>query len=92
MLKYKVPFFLWANYDIEEQRDIETSINYLSTILLKTCGFELPAYNRFLSAVEEPISILSADAYYSESRAGFMPFSEATEEKRDIESISSFGI
>ena len=28
---YKTPFLIWANYDIEEQENVNISMNYLST-------------------------------------------------------------
>ena len=84
MLKYKVPFFIWANYDIEEKRDVETSINYLSTHLLDVCGFELPSYNRFLYDIEQHIPVLTANGYYSMSNNRFLPVSEATGDEKEI--------
>ncbi|WP_105203772.1 LTA synthase family protein [Neobittarella massiliensis] len=45
---YEVPFVIWANYDIEEQEIARISTNYLSSLLLKTAGLKLPAYNKFL--------------------------------------------
>lgn len=84
MLKYKVPFFIWANYDIEEQTDVETSINYLSSHLLDVCGFELPAYNKFINDMEKYIPILTANGYYSTSNKRFLPISEATGEEKEV--------
>lgn len=37
-LKYTVPFFIWANYDIEEEYVECTSLNYLSNYLYKVAG------------------------------------------------------
>ena len=84
MLKYKVPFFIWANYEIEERRDVETSINYLSSYLLEVCGLELPAYNQFLRDAEARIPILTSLGYYSESSGGFLPLSEASGEEKEM--------
>ena len=84
MLKYKVPFFIWANYDIEEQSGVETSVNYLSTWLLEVCGFELPAYNQFLRDAEQVVPILTEPGYYSESSRRFLPVAEAVGEEKEI--------
>ena len=84
MLKYKVPFFIWANYDIEEQTDVETSINYLTSHSLDVCGFELPAYNKFINDMEKYIPILTANGYYSTSNKRFLPISEATGEEKEV--------
>lgn len=84
MLKYKVPFFIWANYEIEARQGVETSINYLSSHLLDVCGLELPAYNQFLQDAEARIPILTSLGYYSESSGGFLPVSEASEEEKEM--------
>ena len=84
MQKYKVPFFIWANYDIEEKNGIETSINYLSTMVLSVCGFKLPAYNQFLSDMQKTIPILTANGYYSQNNGRFIHISESTEVEKDL--------
>jgi phosphoglycerol transferase MdoB-like AlkP superfamily enzyme len=84
MQKYKVPFFIWANYDIEEKNDIETSINYLSTMVLSVCGFKLPAYNQFLSDMQKTIPILTANGYYSQNNGRFIHISESTGVEKDL--------
>lgn len=43
MLQYTVPFFIWANFDIEEDFISCTSINYLPRYVLECAGLELPA-------------------------------------------------
>ena len=40
---YKVPFLIWANYDIEEQTIERTSNNYLGTYLAEVAGLEKTA-------------------------------------------------
>lgn len=63
MLMYKVPFFIWANYDIEEKENVCTSINYLSAILYDTCGMEIPAYHRFLLEVSKSIPEINSRGF-----------------------------
>ena len=84
MLKYKVPFFIWANYDIDEQKGIETSINYLSSHLLNACGLALPSYNQFLRDAEQRIPVLTANGYFSLNAGHFLPVSVATGEEKEI--------
>lgn len=45
---YKVPFFIWANYDIMEEENVDTSINYLSAKMLDAAGVEMNGYQQFL--------------------------------------------
>ena len=67
MLKYKVPFLIWANYDIPEQTIENTSINYLSAIMCQAAGLELTDFQRFLLHMYEKLPSVSANGYYDEN-------------------------
>ena len=58
-LRYKVPFFIWANYDIEEQTGIETSMNYLSNFVLQTSGFEGTALHQYLKNLYQDFPVIT---------------------------------
>lgn len=77
MLQYKVPFAIWANYDIEEQEVECTSLNYLGRYLLETAGLELPPYYQFLAQLEEKIPAMNQSGYYSLSQGGFITYDAA---------------
>ena len=64
---FTVPFFIWANYDIEEQEVERTSFNYLHTKVLQAAGLPLPAYNQFLADMEQVIPAINSRGYYSAS-------------------------
>lgn len=80
-LMYEIPYFIWANYDIEERRPELTSINYLSNLLLETAGLPLSPYNRFLKDVQETIPAINAFGYYSRSEGRFQTLEEARGEE-----------
>ena len=73
LLKYTVPFFIWANYDIPEQTVPCTSLNYLGRYLLEAAGIDLPPYYQFLKEAEAVIPAVSAMGYYSKSAQAFLP-------------------
>ena len=60
MLKYKVPYVIWSNFDIQEQKKKESSLNYLSIDVLENCGLPLPAQLISLKEVREEYPIISA--------------------------------
>ncbi len=64
MEKYKVPFIIWANYDIEEKSGINTSLNYLSAIMKDSVGMEKTGYDNFLLDVSEQYPVLTVNGYY----------------------------
>ena len=83
MKKYTVPFFIWANYDIEEYTLDTSSLNYLAGHLLDAAGIELPPYYQFLRDIEETIPAINAFGYYSKSCGSFIPFEEAEGEEAE---------
>lgn len=78
-LRYKVPFFIWANYDIEEQYYENLSANYLSTLMLKTAGLELPIYNQYLDSLQQKLPIINGLGYVN-ADGEYHYFSDETDE------------
>lgn len=58
--RYKVPYFIWANYDIEEETEAETSANYLASKVLEAAGIPMDGYHLYLSELSEQYPIVSA--------------------------------
>ncbi|MBR3888613.1 MAG: LTA synthase family protein [Clostridia bacterium] len=61
--KYIVPFLIYANYDIPEQTDVETSVNYLQSILLEAAGIPLDEYASYMKEMRESIPVITANYY-----------------------------
>lgn len=80
---YQVPFFVWANYDIEERYVECTSLNYLSTYVYEAAGIPFPAYNQFLIELEEVVPAINANGYYSATQGGFLTFDQAEGEEAE---------
>ena len=59
-LRYKVPFIIWANYDIEAASNVETSANYLGGHVLRAAGLPLYDYRNYLSQLEGQYPVLTA--------------------------------
>lgn len=82
--QYQMPFFIWANYDIEE-REIEcTSFNYLSRYLFETLDMELTEYHTFLKDMEEVIPSMNAMGYYSKEKGDYIEFDKATGKEKEM--------
>ena len=84
-LQQTVPFFVWANYDIEEKEVPLTSLNYLSNYVYEAAGMEMPPYNQFLLDTEKIIPAVNAKGYYSISCGDFLSFDEVSEKASDEE-------
>lgn len=72
MQQYQVPFFIWTNYDIEEQDGLVISPNYLGVLTAQMAGMPLTGFMNFLSQLYEempaitPVGIITADGEYLE--------------------------
>lgn len=62
-LKAKVPFLIWANYDIGYTELGEMSINYLGPLLLETAGLPLSGYFQFLTDLQQKFPVVSGIGY-----------------------------
>ena len=74
---FSVPFFIWTNFDSEEEEVPITSFNYLASRALQKAGVPLPPYNRFLLDLEEQIPAMNARAFYSKSEGKFLHYDKA---------------
>ncbi|MCB5712139.1 LTA synthase family protein [Lactonifactor longoviformis] len=59
MINYQVPFFIWANYEIEEKEYSHISANYLSNLLYETAGLNLNDYQVFLKTLYEDWPVIT---------------------------------
>lgn len=66
MEKYKVPFIIWANYDIEEKSEVNTSLNYLSAIMKDSARMQKTGFDNFRLEVSKKFPILTVNGYYDD--------------------------
>ncbi len=88
--RHITPFYIWANYDIEEKEIDKLSVNYLSTYVLKTAGVKLPKYNKYLYNLSKKLPVIdtvgyidSEDKYYKWSSDS--PYSKLLKEYEQIQ-------
>jgi phosphoglycerol transferase MdoB-like AlkP superfamily enzyme len=59
---HSTPYFVWANYDIEEKEE-DIGLNYLSNTLLEVCGAPKTEYYLFLDDMKKEVPFISAFGY-----------------------------
>lgn len=89
-LQYTVPFFIWANYDIEEEYVERTSLNYLSVMTMKAAGLPLSPYQQFLSDLQEEIPAINQLGYYSIADQCYKEFKDA--EGDEAEALEEYAV
>lgn len=80
---YKVPFFIWTNYESKSADIPLTSLNYLSNYVYKVAGIELPAYNKFLKDVQEQIPAMNSWGFYSTAHHKFLNYNYADGKEKE---------
>jgi phosphoglycerol transferase MdoB-like AlkP superfamily enzyme len=60
LLHYQVPYVIWANFDIKEKTQADTSLNYLALDVLKSCGLPFNAYQNCLEEIRTQYPIVTA--------------------------------
>lgn len=60
MREYQVPFFIWANYDLEGEEIEAVSLNYLSGLLLRAAGLEGTDYTNYLEDLRQTLPVITA--------------------------------
>lgn len=78
---FKVPFFIWTNYDSETETVDCTSLDFLSSMTLQKAGLPLPPYSQFLLDLEKEIPAVNSRGYYSKTQDGFQNFANAAGEE-----------
>jgi phosphoglycerol transferase MdoB-like AlkP superfamily enzyme len=61
--RHITPFYIWANYDIQEQYIDKLSSNYLSSLLLQTAGVKLTEYNKYLLNLSKVLPVINTVGY-----------------------------
>ena len=85
--RYIVPFFIWANYEIEAENNVFTSANYLSELLFEKAGMKLLPYQDFLKGLREEIPAIDGNAWRDKDETG-KPWIKNSRSCRNIGSYS----
>ena len=94
-LRHVTPFFIWANYDIEEKQIDKLSANYLSSLVLETAGVKLTEYNKYLLKLSETLPVIDTVGYIDNENnyykwSDVSPYSHLLEEYENIQYNSIF--
>lgn len=57
---YQVPFFIWSNYSMEEERIDAMSINYLSTLLCEKLGLPMTGMQKYLQELRLQLPVINS--------------------------------
>lgn len=82
--RQKTPFFIWANYDIQEQTNVEISLNYLNILMFETAGLQLDEYQTFRKNLwQGQIPMMNAVGYRNDD-GDLVEYDDAPEEIQNL--------
>ncbi len=85
--RYITPYVLWANYDVDFDLPEDLSLNYLAAELMKACGLELTAAQKYLLELEESYPVISSQCYW-DAEGNIHAISDYTQEDKLLEYAS----
>ncbi len=58
--RYKVPYFIWCNFETGTKTGADTSTNFLATDILETAGLPMTAYENYLASLSESYPVITS--------------------------------
>ena len=80
--QYAVPFFIWTNYDIQEEQDVVISPNYLGVLTAQLAGLPLTGFMNFLSQMYEELPAITPVGFVT-AQGQFVEEEELTQEQQE---------
>lgn len=60
---YEIPYFIWANYEIETQQGKDISTNYLQSLLMEVAGLPKTNYTNYILELQQTIPVITKQFY-----------------------------
>ena len=83
--RYKVPYFIWANFDIEEESYKNISANYLAELMVDKTGIKKTPYQGFLKDLQKEYPVISAAGVWD-------ALGNSVDNPQSIEEINKYNI
>lgn len=86
MDKHTVPFFIWANYDIEGYDAGRISANYLGPMTLEVAGAQMSEYQEYVYSLKKEYPVISATGCIDKDGI-FVPLEMAAQDLHDYKIV-----
>lgn len=88
--RYKIPFVIWANYDIESKSNVQTSPNFLSNLVLDTAGVPKNEVGEFTEEISKEISQINGMGHYNAGGVWYENDVKLSEPLRKYETVQYY--
>lgn len=83
--RYKVPYFIWCNFDLETETDVEISANFLASKILAAANIPMTAQEQYLHKLSENYPVITS--IRTENSAG-----KSTDTKNVMGELNNYAI
>ena len=84
--QHTVPFFIWANYDIDGYDAGRISANYLGPLTLETAGAQMSEYQEYVYSLMDTYPVISASGCVNKDGV-FVPLEMAAQDLHDYKIV-----
>lgn len=88
--RYKIPFVIWANYDIESKSNVQTSPNFLSNLILDAAGVPKNEVGEFTEEISKEISQINGMGHYNAGGVWYENDVKLSEPLRKYEAVQYY--
>ena len=88
--RYKIPFVIWANYDIESKSNVQTSPNFLSNLILDAAGVPKNEVGEFTEEISKEISQINGMGHYNAGGVWYENDVKLSEPLRKYETVQYY--
>ena len=88
--RYKIPFVIWANYDIESKSNVQTSPNFLSNLILDTAGVPKNEVGEFTEEISKEIPQINGMGHYNAGGVWYENDVKLSEPLRKYETVQYY--
>ncbi|MBQ7097219.1 MAG: hypothetical protein IJN96_04005, partial [Clostridia bacterium] len=78
-------YVLWANFDLEIETPAETSLPYLSPMVLEAAGCPVSPFYGYMNELRKEVPVLTAFGLYKTENGETYNYKDDTQYKKDIE-------
>lgn len=89
LLRYQVPYVIWSNFNIQEAKGQESSLNYLMLDVLEQCGLPLPALQNSLKELAKEYPVISA-MQVRDKKGNYLTVDACSEELNEYRSLQYY--
>ena len=79
---YTTPFFIWTNYESNEEENVLTSTNFLGVMTLEEAGVDMSGFEEYVSMFRDEIPAYNFKGYY-DNDGKFTKWTKAPQEVLD---------